>query len=290
MSEYHISVLLQEVLAGLHVKPGGKYIDATLGGGGHTLEITKQGGIVLGIDVDEEALAFVTEKLKGNEHVLLERGNFSDIDKIAAKYGWNEVNGVLFDLGVSSHQFDTGERGFSFRSDAPLDMRMDQRLTVTAKDLVNGLHKGELYDLFTRYGEEHFARRIAENIIQARSIAPITTTSELAKIVERSYPRGYHKVHPATKVFQALRIAVNDELHSLQEALPKAIQLLAQQGRLVVISFHSLEDKIVKESFKKAEEEGLGKVITDKPIEPMDIEKEENPRSGSSKLRIFEKI
>lgn len=291
MSNYHISVLLQEAIDALQVSAGKKYIDATLGGGGHTFAIANAGGEVLGLDVDEDALEFVKKNIKSQiPNIKLARGNFKDIDKLAKENGFVHVDGILFDLGVSSHQFDTGERGFSFRFDAPLDMRMDQTLTVQAKDLVNGLTKGELQELFTKLGEENFAKRIAEYIVKIRQTKPIQTTKELAEIAEHCYPRGYHKVHPATKIFQALRIAVNDELNSLKEALPKAMELLKPGGRLVIISFHSLEDRIVKDTLKEFVEEHLGKNITEKPIIPGETELEENQRSRSSKLRIFEKI
>jgi len=287
MNEYHRSVLLHETIEALHVQPAGKYIDATLGGGGHSLEIIKQGGRVLGIDVDEEAIEYVKSQYP---HVSVVRGNFKDIDQIAKQNNFVDVKGIIFDLGVSGHQFDHGKRGFSFQKDAPLDMRMDKRLSVTAADLINGLTKGELYELFTKLGEDHFAKAISNNIVSARAIKPIATTLELAKITERSYPKGYRKIHSATKIFQALRIAVNDELQSLHEALPKTLDLLEQKGRLVVISFHSLEDRIVKNSFHDFEQMGLGKIVTEKPIIPSDEEIKRNKKSRSAKLRVFEKI
>ncbi len=293
MSEYHVSVLLQEILENLDIKPGKKYIDATLGGGGHTIAIANAGGEVLSLDVDEDALHYVKEKLKVQSSKLkitLARGNFKDIDVLAKENGFEKVSGIIFDLGVSSHQFEEGERGFSFRFDTSLDMRMDKSLSVTAADLVNGLTKGELYELFTKFGEEHFARAISDGIVRTREIKRIETTGELAKIAERAYPRGFHKVHPATKIFQALRIVVNDELNNLKEALPRAIDLLETSGRLCIITFHSLEDRIVKEAYKEFEIKGLGKIITKKPIIPTEEEIEKNNKSRSAKLRIFEKI
>ncbi len=289
MSEYHISVLLQEVLDGLQVKPGKKYIDGTLGGAGHALAICQKGGYVLGIDQDDDALTYVKEHAHDTKLTVV-KGNFANIAEIAKAEEFNPVSGILLDLGISSHQVDEGERGFSFLQDAPLDMRMDRSLAVTAKDLVNGLHKGELTELFTKYAEERFAKRIAEAIVEARQSKPIETTSELGRIVARCYPRGDHKVHPATKVFQALRIAVNDELHAIESVLPQAVSLLSSHGRLAVISFHSLEDRIVKQAFETFEKEGLGKIVTRKPIEPSGEEQERNRRSRSSKLRIFEKL
>lgn len=293
MSNYHTSVLLQEAVDGLQIQSGGKYIDATMGAGGHTEKIIEKGGIVLGIDQDIEAIQYVTENFQlaiSNSQLRIAQGNFAKLEEIAKENDFASVAGILFDLGVSSHQLNTAGRGFSFLQEAPLDMRMDAGLTVKAKDLVNGLNKGELIQLFTKYGEEPFAKRIAEKIVTERMKSPLETTTQLAALVASVYPKGLHKVHPATKVFQALRIAVNDELVSLEEVLPQAIQLLQKGGRIAVISFHSLEDRIVKHTFAVWEEKGLGKIITKKPIEPTEEEKEENRRSRSSKLRIFEKL
>lgn len=290
MSDYHKSVLLQEVIDGLFVQSGKKYIDATLGAGGHTFAIAEKGGLVLGIDQDSDAIAYVEEKLKDqNAKVKVVQGNFAQLEQIAKENGFEQVAGILFDLGVSSHQLDDAKRGFSFMQEAPLDMRMNTTTGVTAKDLVNGLTKGELMQLFTKYGEEPFAKRIAEKIVTERLKTPILTTTELAHLVAMMYPRGNHKIHPATKVFQALRIAVNDELGSLEAALAQLLGLLEKNGRVAIISFHSLEDRIVKYTFRDWEEKGLGKMITNKPIEATEAEKEENRRSRSSKLRIFEK-
>lgn len=295
MSRYHTSVLLQEVLENLSIKKGKHYIDATLGGGGHTFAIAQAGGNVLGIDQDKDALAYVQKRLDADEtslqnHIKLVQGNFSALLEIAKGNGYIHVAGILFDLGVSSHQLDEGERGFSFLKEAPLDMRMDQRLSVTAKDLVNGLHKGELTELFQKYGEEPFAKRIAEKIVETRKTQPIAITTQLAQLVRECYPNGKTKVHPATKIFQALRIAVNDELFSITTALPQALELLESKGRIAVITFHSLEDRIVKQTFVDFAAKGLGKIITKKPIEPNEEEIIANPRSRSSKLRIFEKL
>ncbi|HEX7041676.1 MAG TPA: 16S rRNA (cytosine(1402)-N(4))-methyltransferase RsmH [Patescibacteria group bacterium] len=292
MSNYHKSVLLQETIDGLAIKSGQKYIDATLGAGGHTREIIKRGGVVLGIDQDNEALEFVRENFKSEilqSKLKLSYGNFSNISKIATENGFERVSGIIFDIGVSSHQLDSPERGFSFLSDSPLDMRMDKSLQVTAADLVNGLTKSELAELFLKYGEEKFANRIAQNIVLRREKGPIITTLDLANVIYRSYPvKG--KIHPATRVFQALRIAVNDELNSLSDALLKALDLLESGGRIAVISFHSLEDRIVKNMFKNFQEENRGRIITEKPIVPLENEQIENKRSRSAKLRIFEKI
>lgn len=295
MSDYHVSVLLQETIDLLQIKPGGKYIDGTLGGGGHTTEILKRGGRVLGIDVDEEALSFVKNELQIKhyelqDNLVLVKGNFKDIDTIARENDFETVAGILLDLGISGHHVDTAERGFSFQKEGPLDMRMDKTLGVTAEDLVNGLTKNELVELFTRFGEEGFAQAIARGIVTSRKEKRIETTTELAQIIKRAVPYSKKGFHPATKAFQALRIAVNDELHSIVDALPKAVSLLESGGRLAVISFHSLEDRIVKQSLREFEEKGLGKIITKKPIVPSDEEILINNRSRSSKLRVFEKI
>lgn len=290
-NNYHISVLKDEVLSALGVKPGRLYIDATLGGGGHTIAILERGGKALGIDVDEDAVTYVRQRAKEGgftENLKIVKGNFSDIESIAQKNDFEKVSGILFDLGVSSHQLDTPERGFSFRREGPLDMRMSQKLTVTARDLVNGLNKKELVTLFERLGEEYRAREIAERIVQSRKKQPIETTSQLASLVGDGM--GYSPIDPSTKVFQALRIAVNDELNNLRVGLNESIRLLEKKGKLVVISFHSLEDRIVKETFKNFSEAKLGIPLTNKPIVPREKEKQENPRSRSAKLRIFEKI
>ncbi|MGH7204236.1 MAG: 16S rRNA (cytosine(1402)-N(4))-methyltransferase RsmH [Candidatus Levyibacteriota bacterium] len=297
MNSYHISVLLHQTIEALNIKTGKQYIDGTLGGAGHTFEMLKRGGIVLGIDQDQDALDYVEEKFADQsdkfsigKELILAKGNFKDIDLIAKEHAFTNVAGILLDLGISSHHVDIAERGFSFQKEGPLDMRMDQDLQVQASDLVNVLTKGELYDLFTKLGEERFARSISASIISARKVKRIETTTELATIIRKSVPYSQKDVNPATRVFQALRIAINDELNSLIEALPKAITLLESGGRLSVISFHSLEDRIVKRAFLEFAEKGLGTILTKKPIIPTEEEREKNKRSRSSKLRVFEKI
>lgn len=293
MGTYHTSVLLDEVVNSLAVKPGKQYIDATLGGGGHAAAIQKSGGIVLGIDRDQEAGEYVRKHV--SKDIVIAKGNFSNIDRIAKEHGFTQVAGVLFDLGVSSHQLDTPERGFSFQKNGPLDMRMDVETTVRAADLINGLNKQELSDLFFKLGEEYRSRAIANAIVREREKKPIETTEELEKIIRHEVGGRYAKgvkhtsIHPATKVFQALRIVINDELHSLEEALPKAVSLLENRGRLVVISFHSLEDRIVKHAFKEFERKRMGRILTDKPVVPTEEEIRQNPRARSSKMRVFEK-
>lgn len=296
MNTYHVSVLLQETIDWLNVKPGKKYIDGTLGGAGHTKLILEKGGKVLGIDQDQDALNFVEDEVRSgrlevssSDQLVLVRGNFQDVDVIAQEHRFGRVDGILLDLGISSHHVDEAARGFSFMKEGPLDMRMDQRLTVSASDLINGLNKGELSDVFYKLGEERFARRIAEAIVRARESKRIETTTELAEIVKHAVHVSKKGINPATKVFQSLRIAVNDELHAVREALPKAVRLLEPGGRLAVISFHSLEDRIVKHSFIDFEKRGLGKVITKKPVVPNEEEIERNNRARSSKLRVFER-
>src|SRR3989344_8897846 len=267
MNDYHKSVLLQEAVDGLNVRKGKKYIDATLGGGGHSVEIIKRGGIVLGLDVDQEALEFVNENRKSkikNQKLRLARGNFADIDKLAKDAGFEKVAGILFDLGVSSHQLDTAERGFSYLKSGPLDMRMDQRLGVRAADLVNALGKKELYELFRELGGEHHAHAISERIVNRRKLKPFETTDELVNVLADVYGfsdvSDFAKATSGKRVFQALRIAVNSELGSLREALPRALELLESSGRLVVVSFHSLEDRIIKQAFAEFEKESMEKI------------------------------
>jgi 16S rRNA (cytosine1402-N4)-methyltransferase len=292
MSNFHKPVLLREVSEGLKVKKDGKYIDATLGGGGHSFEILKLGGIVLGIDVDKDAIAYI-EGIKP-ENLTLARGNFRDIDKIARLNNFDRVAGIIFDLGVSSHQIDDPKRGFSFQNQGPLDMRMDEELGVRALDLIKILTKGELNEIFTEFGEETRAWAISNAIVRARNIKPIETTDELARIIEeglkiKGLGRGETRADQSKKVFQALRIVVNDELNALSQALPKALGLLEKEGRLCVISFHSLEDRIVKRKFLEFGEKKLGRIITEKPIVPTETEVRKNVRARSAKLRIFEK-
>lgn len=291
MNNFHTSVLLQEVLEYLSIKREGFYVDGTLGGGGHALSILQQGGKVLGIDQDQEALDFAKERLENegfqeNKDFWIVKNNFSQIDTVIKEKGIEMVDGVLLDIGVSGHQLDTPERGFSFRG-GPLDMRMDKDLSVSAKELVNGLTKSELEELFTRFGEEPRSKQFAQAIVEARKQNEIVTTEDLVKIIGGRMGDG---PHPATRVFQALRIVVNDELNVLSIAIPKVMDLLKSGGRLVIITFHSLEDRIVKQSFKKLKEDGIGKIITDKPILPTEEEVLLNKRSRSAKLRCIEKI
>jgi 16S rRNA (cytosine1402-N4)-methyltransferase len=293
MNNYHTPVLLKESIDLLQIKQNGKYIDATLGGGGHSKEIISLGGKVLGIDLDTEAIEYVEKKL--GKQIILAKGNFKNIDEIAHLNKFENVDGIIFDLGVSSHQIDTPKRGFSFLKEGPLDMRMDNNSPLTAEALINLLGKGELYEIFNNFGQDSRSWVISNSIIKSRRIKPIQTTEELAKIVEKAYgikngmPSEFTKNLVNRKVFQALRIAVNQELENLEEGLPKAIYLLKEKGRIAVISFHSLEDSIVKRIFKDFEKKNMGRIITEKPIEASIEEARENPRSKSAKLRVFER-
>jgi 16S rRNA (cytosine1402-N4)-methyltransferase len=296
----HVPVLIAEVLTGLAPRDGGRYIDGTLGGGGHAaavLEASAPGGRLLGIDADPAALAAAGARLASyGDRAQLAHGNFRDLGRLARENGFEHVDGMLLDLGVSSHQLDTPARGFSFATDAPLDMRLDPTGGETAADLVNETPEGELADLIYRYGEERGSRRVARFIAEARRKQPIETTGELAELVARALGGRHGKIHPATRTFQALRIAVNRELESLEITLPQAVELLDEGGRLAIISFHSLEDRIVKLFFRA--ESGYGdsqqpvrlQIITKKPIEASDQEARANPRSRSAKLRVAERI
>ncbi len=287
MKKFHQSVLLDEVIDWLDVKSGSLYIDATVGGGGHTQEILARGGRVLALDRDPQAVEYLKKRKLGN--LILVNGNFAHINSIAVKFGFQKVSGIIFDLGVSSHQLEIPQRGFSFQNEGPLDMRMEPDLNIRAFDLINFFDKRRLYEVIKGFGEEKLSRPIVDAIYSARRIKKIETTTELAEIVSEVY-RKYRvksKVHPATKTFQALRIVVNSELLNLEEALPQTVELLKKGGRLAIISFHSLEDGIVKRFFKQA---ARLKTLTKTPIGPGAGEIQKNPRSRSAKLRVAEKI
>lgn len=291
MDEYHIPVLLKEAIEYLNVKPGKKYIDGTLGGGGHSAGILEAGGEVLGVDQDLEAIKHVEKNLQlktNNSQLTIRHGNFAHLKEIAKEVDFIPAAGILLDLGVSSHQLETSYRGFSFNREGKLDMRMDQEgQTVTAGDLVNAGSETELANLFWKYGEERNSRRIAKAITEKRKEGKIETTDELAKIILGVAGRKSEgdRMHPATRVFQALRMAVNDELASLEAALAQAGEILEPGGRLVVITFHSLEDRIVKDFFRG--ENGFSN-LTQKPIRPNEDEIKNNPRARSGKLRAGE--
>ncbi len=284
---YHEPVLLHACLDFLRPKPGDLIIDATIGGGGHTEGILKKGAKVLGIDRDPDAISYL--KAKNIDRLILTQDNFANIGKVAKEHGFGQVSGIIFDLGVSSHQLDEPSRGFSFRRDGPLDMRMDPSLTLRAKDIINNFPERRLDEIFKTYGQEKFSRSIAHAACVSRQIKPVETTGELAEIIREVYRKRHvrEKIDPATRTFQALRIVVNSELLNLEESLPQTEGLLKIGGRLVVISFHSLEDGIVKRFFKQSKNL---RVLTGKPIGPGDEETRQNPRARSAKLRAAEKV
>lgn len=292
MYDYHVPVLLKESIEFLNVLPGKRYIDATFGGGGHSRAILEKGGLVLGIDQDIQALENAERNFKSeflNSKLVLKHGNFAHLKEIWQLSGFGPISGIIFDLGVSSHQLETASRGFSFGKEAKLDMRMDQSMGVTAADLLNAGSEKELASLFFRFGQEREANKIAKEIVYQRSKGKIETTQQLADIILKVRRRGKDdRTHPATRVFQALRIAVNDELSSLENALSQTVELLEQQGRLVVISFHSLEDRIVKNFLNTNRNEF--NILTKKVVKPSKLEIMNNAKSRSGKLRAAIRI
>lgn len=310
MSFNHTSVLLEECIEGLNINPDGIYVDATMGGGGHSQLIANRlvDGTLVGLDQDPVAIKHNQEKFHDRDCVKIVNANFSELKISLADLGIDAIDGILYDLGMSSMQIDEYERGFSYIHDARLDMRMNPDNPIDAYSIVNTYSVDELAHIFTKYGEEKFSKRIAQRIVDQRQVSPITTTLELVAVIEQSLPKKVYyqlKSHPAKKVFQALRICVNKELEVLQSSLAQAWELLKPGGRMCVISFHSLEDKIVKQFFKQQSsvdeeikhlpvipEELLpaGKIITNKPILPTNEEQANNARSHSAKLRIIEKI
>lgn len=310
MSFNHTSVLLEECIDGLNIKPDGIYVDATMGGGGHSQLIASRlvDGTLVGFDQDPVAIKHNQEKFHDLDCVKIVNANFSELKISLSNLGIEAIDGILYDLGMSSMQIDEHERGFSYIHDARLDMRMNPDNPIDAYSIVNTYSVDELSHIFTKYGEEKFSKRIAQRIVEQRQVSPITTTLELVAVIEQSLPKKVYyqlKSHPAKKVFQALRICVNKELEVLQSSLAQAWELLKPGGRMCVISFHSLEDKIVKHFFKQQSsvdeeikhlpvipEELLpaGKIITNKPILPTNEEQANNTRSHSAKLRIIEKI
>ncbi|MCI5524607.1 MAG: 16S rRNA (cytosine(1402)-N(4))-methyltransferase RsmH [Dorea sp.] len=310
MEFVHKSVLLKETIDGLKIKPDGIYVDGTLGGGGHASEVARRlsdKGSIRGIDQDAAAIEAAGIRLKDfGEKVTIVRSNYCDMKSQLGKLGIDKVDGIVLDLGVSSYQLDTAERGFSYREDAPLDMRMDRRQKMTARDIVNDYEERELYRVIRDYGEDKFAKNIAKHIVAARQKAPIETTGQLTEIIRASIPMKFQKKsgHPAKRTFQAIRIELNQELEVLKNSLDAMIDLLNPGGRLCIITFHSLEDRIVKSAFRKNENPctcpsdfpvcvcgkiSKGSIITRKPILPSKEEMEENSRAKSAKLRIFER-
>ena len=307
----HYSVLLEECIENLNIKPDGIYVDGTLGGAGHSYQICKRlsdKGRLIGIDQDKDAICAATERLEEfKEKVTIVRSNYADMKQVLHNLGIDKVDGILLDLGVSSFQLDTKERGFTYREeDAPLDMRMDDRQSLTARDIVNTYPESELFRIIRDYGEDKFAKNIAKHIVEARKEYSIETTGQLNEIIRTSIPMKMqiNGGHPSKRTYQAIRIELNRELEVLQNNLDDMIDLLNEDGRLCIITFHSLEDRIVKSNFKKNEDpcicprnfpvcvcgnESKGRVVTRKPILPTEFELENNSRSKSAKLRVFEK-
>lgn len=310
MEFQHKSIMLKECLEGLAIRPDGIYVDGTLGGGGHSFHILERlndKGRLIGIDQDEDAIEAASRRLAPfQEKVTIIRDNYEHFQTILSSLSIRKVDGILLDLGVSSCQFDEADRGFSYRYDAPLDMRMDRRVDFTARDIVNGYSETELYHMIRDFGEDQFAKNIAKHIVKEREKEPIETTFQLVEIISHAIPMKMRVQggHPAKKTFQAIRIALNRELDVLQNSLDSMIRALEPGGRLCIITFHSLEDRIVKKAFRTAENpcicppdfpvcscgrKSLGKVITKKAIVPSAEEIEENSRAKSAKLRIFER-
>lgn len=309
MAFEHKSVLLDEVIENMNIDPGGIYLDGTLGGGGHSYEIAARltTGRLIGLDQDEAAIKAAGLRLeKYEDKITIIRSNYRDMKTVLRDINLFKVNGILLDLGVSSYQLDTPERGFSYREDAPLDMRMDERKEITAKDIINGYSEMELYRIIKNYGEDRFAKNIAKHIVKARMDKPLETTSQLNEVIKAAIPAKVRATggHPSKRTFQAIRIELNHELDVLKDTLEDMIDLLLPGGRLLIITFHSLEDRIVKEAFRTNENPCIcppkfpvcacgkisrGRVITRKPILPSVEELEVNKRSKSAKLRIFEK-
>lgn len=306
----HKSVLLYETVDGLSIKPDGIYVDGTLGGGGHSYEICKRlsaGGRLIGIDQDDAAIAAATARLSEfGDRVTIVRSNYCNMESVLHQLGIDKVDGIVLDLGVSSYQLDTVERGFSYKYDTDLDMRMDRRQTLTAKDIVNQYSEKELFRIFRDYGEEQFAQNIAKHIVRNRAEKEIETTFELNEIIRAAIPAKMRtNGHPSKRVFQAIRIECNKELDVLKSTMDTMVSLLNPEGRLSIITFHSLEDRIVKSAYRKYEnpctcpsefpvcvcgKKPLGKSVSRKPILPSKEELEENSRSKSAKLRVFEKF
>lgn len=307
----HKSVLLKETIDNLNVRPGGIYVDGTLGGGGHSFEILKRlggNGKLIGIDRDSDAINAAAERLKefGSAATIV-RDNYSNMADVVKSLGINGVDGIVLDLGVSSYQLDTVSRGFTYKVDAPLDMRMDDRQKLTAQDIVNDYSENEIYRIIRDYGEDKFAKNIAKHIVNARKNERITTTGQLSDIIKAAIPARVRMAggHPAKKTFQAIRIELNSELDVLTKSIDTMIDLLNDKGRICIITFHSLEDRIVKNGFKRNEnpctcppdfpvcvcgKKAKGKIITRKPIVPSEQELNQNKRAKSSKLRVFERI
>ncbi len=286
-NSYHTTVLLQEAVNALQIKKAGKYIDGTFGGGGHSEEILKRGGVVLGIDQDIDAIEQSQQVSKNNLKIV--KGNFKNIKEIASENDFDPCSGILLDLGTSVHQIKESQRGFSFTGHFRLDMRMDLDGSLKAEEIINKWSKNDLAEIFEKFGEESDARIIAEEISNARKSKEIMFADELSNLVLKVKKNKQPGIHPATKVFQALRIVVNDEMNALKDVIEQGALLLEENGRFVIISFHSLEDRIVKQKFIELENKGLGRIVNKKPIRAGDEEIRMNKKSRSAKMRIFEK-
>ncbi len=306
----HVSIMLEECIKGLNIKPDGVYVDGTLGGAGHSLEIVKRldSGLLIGIDQDKNAIAKAEEVLRDyDDRTIIVKNNFSNIKKVLFDLNIEGIDGLLLDLGVSSHQLDEGDRGFSYHQDAKLDMRMDRKNPLSAWNVVNEYTEEELEKIIREYGEERWAKRIAEFIVREREKKPVDTTFDLVDIIKMAVPAGARKdgPHPARRTFQAIRIEVNNELGIIEDTIKDAVSCMRKGGRICIITFHSLEDRIVKETFKELNSDCICpkeipicvcdkrrevKIITRKPIVPSDEEIAENPRARSAKLRIAERV
>ncbi|MDD5120633.1 MAG: 16S rRNA (cytosine(1402)-N(4))-methyltransferase RsmH [Candidatus Omnitrophica bacterium] len=294
----HVPVMLDEVLNYLNLAPGKIIVDATMGTGGHSFEILKRitpGGKLVGIDRDEDSLAICRHRLaEFKDTCEFVHANFADLDQVLEKLGIKEVDGIIFDLGISSYQLKDAQRGFSFQEEGPLDMRLDRSSYISAYDLINNLNENEISHLLWSFGQERWHNRIAHLLIEERKLEPISSTKQLADLVMRAIPyryrKSYYRIHPATRTFQAVRIAVNRELEILESSVRKAVAILKKQARICVISFHSLEDRVIKHTFRALKADGLIDIITSKPLTPADSEVEKNPSSRSSKFRVAQRI
>ncbi len=294
----HIPVMLHEVIDYLKLSPGQLIVDATLGTGGHSLEILKRitpAGRLIGIDRDEDSIEVCRKTLSGFAGSFeLVHANFADLDHVLGKFGIDKIDGIIFDLGISTFQLKDAQRGFSFQEEGPLDMRLDKGSYISAYDLVNNLNESEISHMLWSFGQERWHNRIAHLLVQERAAQPISSTKQLADLVMRAIPyryrRSYYRCHPATRTFQAVRIAVNRELEVIESAIKKAVAILGKKARICVISFHSLEDRVVKHTFRSLKADGLINIVTPKPLTPTAAEVETNPSSRSSKFRVAERI
>ncbi|MFA5200427.1 MAG: 16S rRNA (cytosine(1402)-N(4))-methyltransferase RsmH [Candidatus Omnitrophota bacterium] len=295
---FHVPVMLNEVISYLNLAPGQTIVDATMGTGGHSLEILKRitpQGRLIGIDRDQDSLEISRKRLEDyKDSCSFVHSNFSELDQILRDLNIKEIDGIVFDLGISSYQLKNSERGFSFQEEGPLDMRLDKSSYISAYDLVNNLNENEISSLLWNFGQERWHNRIARLLVEERRSGPIATTKQLANLVMRAIPqryrKSYYRIHPATRSFQAIRIAVNRELEVLESSIRKAVAILKKQARICVISFHSLEDRVVKHTFRALKADGLIDIITNKPLTPTQEEIDSNPSSRSSKFRAAERL